>query len=75
MAKQVTELILIYEGGMPDIANAFAEEFKISQRDVLHLLRREFRKLRESAAMKAKSKARACLKPLKRPLRSRKRRH
>jgi len=57
MAKLVTELILIYEGGMPDIANAFAEEFKIPQRDVLHLLRREFRKLRENAAAKAKSKA------------------
>ncbi|WP_137136569.1 hypothetical protein [Rhizobium sp. FKY42] len=54
MVQLATKIVLTFEGGMPEIANAMAEEFKIPQRDVLHLLQREFRKLRENAAKQAR---------------------
>jgi hypothetical protein len=38
------------EGGFSEIATAFAARFKIPQRDALHLLRGEFRKVRATMA-------------------------
>ena len=38
------------EGGLSEIASAFAAWFKVPQRDALHLLRGEFRKVRATMA-------------------------
>ena len=38
------------EGGLSEIASAFAARFKVPQRDALHLLRGEFRKVRATMA-------------------------
>lgn len=54
MVQLATKIILAFEGGMTDIANAITEEFKVPQRDVVPLLRREFQKLRENAAKQAR---------------------
>lgn len=50
MARVASSMLLVFEGGMTDLASAVASEFKIPQRDVLHLLRRELRTIRASAA-------------------------
>jgi len=42
------------EGGLSEIANAFASRFKIPQRDALHLLRGEFHKVRATMAETAR---------------------
>lgn len=57
MTKVASSMLLVFEGGLTDFASAIAAEFKIPQRDVLHLLRREFRKVRDTAARQARKDA------------------
>lgn len=57
MMKVASSMLLVFEGGLTDFASAIAAEFKLPQRDVLHLLRREFRKVRETAAKQARKDA------------------
>lgn len=49
-ARAVAQCIAIFEGAIPQIATALAERFQSPQRDIVHVLRREFRQARESAA-------------------------
>jgi hypothetical protein len=57
MMKVASSMLLVFEGGLSDFATAIAEEFKVPHRDVLHLLRREFRKVRANGAKQVKSEA------------------
>lgn len=57
MTKVASSMLLVFEGGLTDFASAIAAEFKVPQRDVLHLLRREFRKVRDAAARQARKDA------------------
>ena len=47
MNRIVSEMIRIFEGCLPELASAIAAKFQLSQREVLHLLRSEFRQARE----------------------------
>ena len=47
MNRLVAEMIRIFEGFLPDLASAIAAKFQLSQREVLPLLRAEFRQARE----------------------------
>jgi hypothetical protein len=47
MNRLAAEMIRIFEGCFPDLASAVAAKFQVSQREVLHLLRGEFRQARE----------------------------
>jgi hypothetical protein len=57
MARIAEELMRVFEGALPEFATAIAGEFKVEQRDVLHLLREQFRKVRTKAAGKAREAA------------------
>lgn len=57
MMKLASNMLLVFEGGLTDFASAMASEYKLPHRDVLHLLRREFRKIREKSAKIAKAEA------------------
>jgi hypothetical protein len=57
MNRIAEELVRVFEGALPEFATAIASEFKIEQRDVLHLLRDQFRKVRTKAAGKARQAA------------------
>lgn len=57
MSRVASAMLEVFEGGLTDIAAAIAAEFKLPQRDVKHLIRREFRKVRETAAAQMKKKA------------------
>ncbi|WP_420415113.1 hypothetical protein [Roseibium sp.] len=57
MARLLSKMIQTYEGSLPDIANAIAARFEVPGRDVLHLLRGEFRGVRERAAEQARREA------------------
>ncbi|EEE47253.1 hypothetical protein [Roseibium alexandrii] len=57
MARLLSKMIQTYEGSLPDLANAIAENFEVPARDVLHLLRGEFRSVRERAAEQARREA------------------
>ena len=50
-------MLNLFEGGLADIASALAAKFELPQRDVLHLLRHEFRGLRQRAADQARAEA------------------
>jgi hypothetical protein len=50
MAKLGAGLLNVFEGAMGDLAQAVAAKFELPQRDVLHLLRTEFRAVRVKAA-------------------------
>ena len=45
--RVASEMIKIFEGALPDMASSLAAKFQISQREALHLLRDDFRKVRE----------------------------
>jgi DNA-binding transcriptional regulator YdaS (Cro superfamily) len=47
-------MVNVFEGALTDFAQAVAARFEVPQRDVLHLLRGEFRKVRASAAQAAR---------------------
>lgn len=50
MTKMAAQLVSLFEGGLGEVATALAREFKMPQRDVLHVLRTEFRALRARSA-------------------------
>lgn len=55
--REVARLVNMFEGSLSNFATAIAAEFKLPQRDVLHLLRSEFRKFRADAAAAAREVA------------------
>jgi hypothetical protein len=57
MNRLVSEMIRIFEGFLPDLASAVAAKFQVSQREVLHLLRGEFRQAREQLVATRKEAA------------------
>jgi len=50
MTRIAGALMTIFEGSLQDMAGALAAQFSVSSRDALHLLRQEFRKVRERAS-------------------------
>lgn len=48
--RAVSEALNIFEGALSDFASALAAKFALSQRDVVHLLRTEFRAVRARAS-------------------------
>jgi len=50
MGTLATKMMAVMEGSLPELATAVSARFEIPQRDVLHLLRSEFRKVRAAAA-------------------------
>lgn len=57
MTRVASALMDIFDGGLTDMASAVAAAFQLPQRDVKHLMRKEFRKLREVAAKQMKTRA------------------
>ena len=57
MAKVAVRMLNIFEGALPDVASAMAGKFGVPQRDALHLLRGEFRRLRERGESQARAEA------------------
>ncbi|KPU83612.1 hypothetical protein JI58_08325 [Marinosulfonomonas sp. PRT-SC04] len=57
MSRISLMMMQIFEGALPDLAASVAAQFDVPQRDVLHLLRAEFKKVRATAAMKEKARA------------------
>lgn len=56
-ARETSRLVTMFEGSLSNFATAISAEFKLPQRDVLHLLRGEFRKLRAGVASEIRAKA------------------
>lgn len=50
VGRAVAQLVTTFEGALSDFATAISAEFKLPQRDVLHLLRTKFREVRAAAA-------------------------
>lgn len=57
MVQLAAKLLDTFEGSLPDFANAVAGKFQVPARDVLHLLRSEFRGVRTRAAKNARNDA------------------
>ena len=50
MGVIATQMMAVMEGSLAELATAVSARFEVPQRDVLHLLRSEFRKVRATAA-------------------------
>lgn len=50
MGRIAGSMLTVFEGSLTELATALAAKFKVPQRDALHLLRAEFRVIRERAA-------------------------
>ena len=50
MGRIANAMLGVFEGALADFATALSGHFKLPQRDVLHLLRAEFRKVRAAAS-------------------------
>lgn len=50
MTRMASDLLTDFEGALPDFASALAGKLQVSPRDTLHILRTEFRKVRERMA-------------------------
>jgi hypothetical protein len=50
MGALATKMMAVMEGSLAELASAVSARFEIPQRDVLHLLRSEFRKVRATGA-------------------------
>jgi hypothetical protein len=57
MTRVASMMLQIFEGSLPDLGAAISAQFDIPQRDVLHLLRAEFKKVRATVAMKERARA------------------
>ncbi|TXL72547.1 YjbH domain-containing protein [Vineibacter terrae] len=55
VGREIAKLVSHFEGALANFATALAAEFKVPQRDVLHLLRAEYRKFRTEAAEAAQA--------------------
>jgi hypothetical protein len=51
MGRIAAQIVTLFEGALPEFSSAIAAKFQVPQRDVLHLLRGEFRKVRANAAV------------------------
>lgn len=56
MTRVASMMMQIFEGSLKDLAAAIASQFDIPQRDVLHLLKNEFRNVRQTATQKERSR-------------------
>ena len=56
-ARLASGMMNVFEGSLADLAQALAAKFEIPKRDVLHLLRAEFRRIRENGANAARRAA------------------
>lgn len=50
IAKVAGRVVTVIDGALPEMAAAIAAKFELPQRDVLHVLRSEFRNVRQRAA-------------------------
>ena len=50
IAKIAGRVVSVIDGALPEMAAAIAAKFELPQRDVLHILRTEFRNVRQRAA-------------------------
>jgi hypothetical protein len=57
MGAIASQLMSVVEGSLTELATAISAKFEIPQRDVLHLMRGEFRKVRASGAKMFRDKA------------------
>jgi hypothetical protein len=57
MTAGFASMLNVFEGSLADFASALAAKFGIPQRDVLHLLKAEFRQVRARAAAAARKRA------------------
>lgn len=57
MGRQISSLIVRIEGGLAGMATNLASQFHLQQRDVLHVLRQEFRTIRSTIAQELKAQA------------------
>lgn len=57
MGKIGQQMMVLFESALTDFATALAAKFQIQQRDALHLLRSEFRRVRTNAATTLKDQA------------------
>ena len=48
--RMAMQLLSVFEGALPEFASVVAAKYQIPQRDIVHLLRGEFRKVRAAAA-------------------------
>ena len=55
--RETARLLTRLEGSLADFATAVAAQFKLPQRDVLHTLRQEMRKVRAAAAIEVRERA------------------
>ncbi|MCG3266101.1 helix-turn-helix transcriptional regulator [Yoonia sp. I 8.24] len=56
MARVAVMMLQIFEGSLTDFAASIASQFTVPQRDVLHLLKSEFRQVRQSATQKERAR-------------------
>lgn len=56
MARVAVMMLQIFEGSLTDFAASIASQFSVPQRDVLHLLKNEFRQVRQSATQKERAR-------------------
>jgi predicted XRE-type DNA-binding protein len=56
MARVASMMMQIFEGSLIDFASKIASQFDVPQRDVLHLLKGEFRNVRATAASKERAR-------------------
>lgn len=59
VAKRAQEIVNVFVGMVPDIANAIAEKFEVPARDVTHLVQRIMAERRAKAAQMVRSEAEA----------------
>lgn len=59
MARIAGTMMTTFEGALPELAGAVAARFELSGRDVLHLMRQEFRRIRDRASASRKEAAAA----------------
>jgi hypothetical protein len=57
MGVIATKMMAVMEGSLAELATAVSARFEIPQRDVLHLLRSEFRKVRAATSKTFRDKA------------------
>ncbi|MBU2533316.1 MAG: hypothetical protein KKB37_11285 [Alphaproteobacteria bacterium] len=57
MNKITSRMLVTFEGALPDFASALAAKFEIPQRDILHVLRREFTRMRSNASKREAARA------------------
>lgn len=54
MSRIAGTMMTMFEGALPELAGAVAAQFELPGRDVLHLMRQEFRRIRDRASASRK---------------------